>query len=65
MFSICIMMSSSTSLEHKVTGVSSILLFVEGKAESPNVAGVLESILVSPILSISILCEIVLSDQSF
>ncbi|RYR01447.1 hypothetical protein Ahy_B06g080315 [Arachis hypogaea] len=49
---ICITTSTSAGLEqtlpwifyHKVIGVSSFLLFVEGKAASPNVSRVLESI---------------------
>ncbi|WJX78321.1 Glycosyltransferase-like KOBITO 1 [Trifolium repens] len=49
---ICITTSTSAGLEqtlpwifyHKVMGVSSFLLFVEGKASSPNVSRVLESI---------------------
>ncbi|XP_027350150.1 glycosyltransferase-like At2g41451 [Abrus precatorius] len=49
---ICITTSTSAGLEqtlpwifyHKVMGVSSFLLFVEGKAASPNVSAVLQSI---------------------
>ena len=52
---ICITTSTSAGLEqtlpwifyHKVIGVSSFLLFVEGKAASPNVTRVLETIPVS------------------
>ncbi|TVU31481.1 hypothetical protein EJB05_23168 [Eragrostis curvula] len=49
---ICVQTSTSAGLEqilpwlfyHKVIGVSQFLLFVEGKAAKPHVAGVLESI---------------------
>lgn len=52
---ICITTSTSASLEqilpwmfyHKVIGVSTFFLFVEGKAASPPVSKVLESIPVS------------------
>lgn len=52
---ICITTSTSASLEqilpwmyyHKVIGVSTFFLFVEGKAASPQVSKVLESIPVS------------------
>lgn len=52
---ICITTSTSAGLEqilpwmfyHKVIGVSTFFLFVEGKAASPNVSKVLESIPVS------------------
>ncbi|KAK8570779.1 hypothetical protein V6N13_103183 [Hibiscus sabdariffa] len=51
-FQICIISSTSAGLEqtlpwifyHKVIGVSTFFLFVEGKAASPNVSKVLESI---------------------
>lgn len=54
-FQICITTSTSAGLEqtlpwlfyHKVIGVSTFFLFVEGKAASPNVSKVLESIPVS------------------
>ncbi|CAN6324417.1 unnamed protein product [Urochloa humidicola] len=49
---VCVQTSTSAGLEqilpwlfyHKVVGVGQFLLFVEGKAAKPNVAGVLESI---------------------
>ncbi|CAL4924082.1 unnamed protein product [Urochloa decumbens] len=49
---VCVQTSTSAGLEqilpwlfyHKVVGVAQFLLFVEGKAAKPNVAGVLESI---------------------
>lgn len=49
---VCVQTSTSAGLEqilpwlfyHKVVGVTQFLLFVEGKAAKPNVAGVLESI---------------------
>lgn len=49
---ICVQTSTSAGLEqilpwlfyHKVIGVSQFLLFVEGRAAKPHVAGVLESI---------------------
>ncbi|MCL7034249.1 hypothetical protein MKW94_013019, partial [Papaver nudicaule] len=49
---ICITTSTSADLEqilpwifyHKVIGVTTFFLFVEGKAASPNVTAVLESI---------------------
>jgi hypothetical protein len=56
---ICITTSTSAGLEqilpwmfyHKVIGVSSFFLFVEGKAASPDVVKVLESIPVSQYVS--------------
>lgn len=55
---ICIISSTSASLEqilpwlfyHKVLGVTTFYLFVEGKAAKPNVTVVLESIPVSLLL---------------
>jgi hypothetical protein len=49
---VCVQTSTSAGLEqilpwlfyHKVVGIAQFLLFVEGKAAKPNVAGVLESI---------------------
>jgi hypothetical protein len=60
---VCVQTSTSAGLEqilpwlfyHKVVGVAQFLLFVEGKAAKPNVAGVLESIPVSR----KILCSLV------
>lgn len=54
-FQLCITTSTSAGLEqtlpwiyyHKVIGVSTFFLFVEGKAASPDVSKVLESIPVS------------------
>ena len=40
----CIQTSTSAGLDHKAVGVAHFLLFVEGKAANPTVAGVLESI---------------------
>lgn len=62
---ICITTSTSAGLEqilpwmfyHKVIGVTSFLLFVEGKAASPDVSKVLESIPVSPPTCIHLLNE--------
>ena len=56
---VCVQTSTSAGLEqilpwlfyHKVVGVAQFLLFVEGRAAKPNVAGVLESIPVGDILS--------------
>lgn len=54
---ICITTTTSAGLEqilpwmfyHKVIGVATFFLFVEGKAASPEVSKVLESIPVSPL----------------
>lgn len=62
---ICITTSTSAGLEqilpwmfyHKVIGVTSFLLFVEGKAASPDVSKVLESIPVSSLTCIHLLNE--------
>ena len=56
---VCVQTSTSAGLEqilpwlfyHKVVGVAQFLLFVEGRAAKPNVAGVLESIPVGDIPS--------------
>ena len=63
---ICVTTSTLAGLEqilpwmlyHKVIGVTSFFLFVEGKAASPEVSNVLESIPVSRQIQYSILLRI-------
>lgn len=77
---ICVTTSTSAGLEqilpwmfyHKVIGVSTFFLFVEGKAASPQVSKVLESIAVSFCLSLwliwalqSLFCSICYTTYQF